>query len=128
MKHTSRVIFLPLLHKLSTLPLASSSFLAARTNPKPFTHLSSFASISTKQMSTAVDHTDKKGAFMRKRSKHRHIVSKENAEYPPEAGRYHLHIALACPWCVTRRVFAQQHFILHCADAMFTVSVGPTEC
>lgn len=49
-------------------------------------------------MSTAVDHTDKTGAFKRKQSKHRNIVSKDNKEYPPEAGRYHLHIALACPW------------------------------
>jgi hypothetical protein len=127
MTYTPRFIFLPLLHKVSTLPVASSSFLAARTNPKPFAHLSSVASISTKQMTTAVDHIDTKGAFMRKQSKHRHIVSKKNTEYPPEAGRYHLHIALACPWCVTRCVFVQQHFILHCADTMFTVYVGPTE-
>jgi putative glutathione S-transferase len=49
-------------------------------------------------MATAVDHTDKTGAFKRKDSKHRHIISKENSEYLPEAGRYHLHIALACPW------------------------------
>jgi len=48
---------------------------------------------------TAVDHMDKKGAFQRKASKHRHqILREEGAAYPPEAGRYHLHIALACPW------------------------------
>eukprot|EP00980_Cylindrotheca_fusiformis_P001216 scaffold328_cov130-Cylindrotheca_fusiformis.AAC.30 len=49
-------------------------------------------------MATAVDHTDTKGAFMRKQSKHRHVISQDNKEYPPESGRYHLHIALACPW------------------------------
>lgn len=49
---------------------------------------------------TAVDHTDVKGAFKRKASKHRHYISKDDPEgtYLPEADRYHVHIALACPW------------------------------
>jgi len=92
---------LPFIHKFTLLPVASSSFLtAARTTTKAFAHIS-LASLSTNQennMATAVDHTDKKGAFMRKQSKHRNIVSKENEEYLPESGRYHLHVALACPW------------------------------
>jgi putative glutathione S-transferase len=41
--------------------------------------------------------TDKKGAYERNASKHQHII-KEGGEFPPESDRYHLHIALACPW------------------------------
>lgn len=47
---------------------------------------------------TALDAIDDKGDFKRKDSKHRTFVSKDSDVYPPEAGRYHLHIALACPW------------------------------
>lgn len=102
MKYASKVFFLPLLHNLTYLPKTSSFVVAARPNSNTFTNtprtntrnLRTFAS----KMATAVDHTDKSGAFKRKQSKHRSIISKENKEYPPESGRYHLHIALACPW------------------------------
>ena len=40
---------------------------------------------------------DEKGVYRRNAAKHRHYIQK-GAEFPPEANRYHLHIALACPW------------------------------
>eukprot|EP00111_Clytia_hemisphaerica_P002185 TCONS_00006133-protein len=40
---------------------------------------------------------DPKGAFQRNKAKHGNLIAK-GGQYPPEAGRYHLHIALACPW------------------------------
>jgi len=42
--------------------------------------------------------TDKKGSYQRHDSKHRHFISSSNEQYPAEANRYHLHVALACPW------------------------------
>lgn len=38
------------------------------------------------------------GKFERKDARHRHIISEENTEFPPEPGRYHLFISHACPW------------------------------
>lgn len=38
-----------------------------------------------------------KGAFMRKASSFRNWI-KEDSPFPPEAGRYHLYVSLACPW------------------------------
>ena len=46
---------------------------------------------------TALDEM-KKGVFKRTASAHRHYVSKDDPVYTPEAGRYHLYVALACPW------------------------------
>mmetsp|Transcript_22414 Transcript_22414/g.34196 ORF Transcript_22414/g.34196 Transcript_22414/m.34196 type:complete len:387 (+) Transcript_22414:76-1236(+) len=42
--------------------------------------------------------SDKTGAYKRNASKYRNIISATNLEFPPEPERYHLHIALACPW------------------------------
>jgi putative glutathione S-transferase len=39
----------------------------------------------------------KEGDFERKESSFRDWV-KPGGEYPPEAGRYHLYVSLACPW------------------------------
>jgi putative glutathione S-transferase len=44
------------------------------------------------------------GEFARQESRFRDWVgpdprSGEAGEYPPEAGRYHLYVSLACPWC-----------------------------
>ncbi|MEM6954904.1 MAG: glutathione S-transferase C-terminal domain-containing protein [Myxococcota bacterium] len=39
----------------------------------------------------------KKGEFVRGASGFRHAIG--NADLPAEAGRYHLHVALNCPWC-----------------------------
>jgi len=41
--------------------------------------------------------TDKTGTYQRNASKHRHHI-RANSKFPPEANRYHIHIALACPW------------------------------
>ncbi|CAM9395028.1 unnamed protein product [Chrysoparadoxa australica] len=36
--------------------------------------------------------------FKRKSSTYRSMVSEESPRFKPEAGRYHLYVALACPW------------------------------
>jgi glutathionyl-hydroquinone reductase len=42
---------------------------------------------------------DKSGEFKRQQSIFRnHISSKPGAEFPAEAGRYHLYVSYACPW------------------------------
>jgi putative glutathione S-transferase len=40
--------------------------------------------------------TTAKGAYNRHASKHRSVIG--SPSHPPAGGRYHLHIALACPW------------------------------
>ena len=63
--------------------------------------LSFHKQLKNRRMATAIDSkytADKKGAFKRSDSKHRHFISIENPDFLPEADRYHLHIALACPW------------------------------
>ena len=44
---------------------------------------------------------DKQGRLVRAESAFRNFVSSEpGAEFPLEAGRYHIYIALACPWAM----------------------------
>ena len=43
------------------------------------------------------DFVDKEGEFHRKPSLFRDEI-KEGSKFPPEAGRYHLYVSLACPW------------------------------
>jgi glutathionyl-hydroquinone reductase len=38
------------------------------------------------------------GSFRRQESAFRNWVSEGSAEFPPEAGRYHLYVSRACPW------------------------------
>eukprot|EP00551_Chaetoceros_affinis_P011305 CAMPEP_0203676762 /NCGR_PEP_ID=MMETSP0090-20130426/25681_1 /ASSEMBLY_ACC=CAM_ASM_001088 /TAXON_ID=426623 /ORGANISM="Chaetoceros affinis, Strain CCMP159" /LENGTH=341 /DNA_ID=CAMNT_0050543419 /DNA_START=17 /DNA_END=1042 /DNA_ORIENTATION=+ len=47
------------------------------------------------QAASALTTMDKRGGFQRATSKHRAVI---NDDFPAEADRYHLHIALACPW------------------------------
>ena len=43
--------------------------------------------------------TDERGAFVRQQSAFRNWVKADGStEFPPEAGRYHLYVSLACPW------------------------------
>ena len=56
----------------------------------------------TKQSSTQEDQTDAaarraKGEFVRKVTGFRHAIG--DPDFPPEPNRYHLFIALTCPWC-----------------------------
>lgn len=46
---------------------------------------------------TSTLETGVQGEFKRKPSTYRNVV-KKGGEFPPEAGRYHLYIAYACPW------------------------------
>jgi len=47
---------------------------------------------------TALDEMGKDGAFKRKESVWRDVISKESSKFQPESGRYHLVVAMACPW------------------------------
>lgn len=38
------------------------------------------------------------GAWKRQTSAFRNWITPESEEFPPEAGRYHLYVSLACPW------------------------------
>ncbi len=50
--------------------------------------------------------TDTGGRFVRQQSAFRRWVSDEpGAEFPPEAGRYHLYVSLACPWASRTLLF-----------------------
>lgn len=46
----------------------------------------------------------KDGEFMRQEQSFRDIISEEG-KYPPETGRYHLYISLACPWACRAYIF-----------------------
>lgn len=52
---------------------------------------------------------DKTGEFKRQVSSFRNWISRESgAQFPPEAGRYHLYVSYACPWAhrtlITRKL------------------------
>ena len=87
MRHQSKLLF------FSLLPQTTSSFALYTTQRSIY-----IPNQRTRTMSTAVDHTDKEGAFKRKQSKHRFSIKKDSDIYKAEPDRYHLHIALACPW------------------------------
>ncbi|MFT2111884.1 glutathione S-transferase family protein [Marinomonas sp. 2405UD68-3] len=47
-----------------------------------------------------------KGNFERQASRFRHTISSEEGhQYPPESGRYHLYVSLACPWAHRTLIF-----------------------
>ena len=101
-------------HMIGTIARASSIlFILQQARPFTFTRRISNRVVSTNlntssilltrqqartnlNMSTNL-RTDAKGRYNRHDAKHRFYV-KKNSEFPPEANRYHLHIALACPW------------------------------
>ena len=46
------------------------------------------------------------GRFIRQESRFRHWVTVDGSSgYPPEAGRYHLYVSLACPWAHRTLIF-----------------------
>ena len=65
-----------------------------------------------------------KGEFKRTAGVHRNVVCADG-DYPPAAGRYHLYVALACPWadgCLTSLYFKGLE------DAIGVSIVHPTWC
>ncbi|KAF2072461.1 hypothetical protein CYY_006216 [Polysphondylium violaceum] len=58
---------------------------------------------------------DKKGAFVRKDSSFRNLITKDDPVFKPELDRYHLFISLACPWAhrtlIARNLKGLQHVI-----------------
>ncbi len=50
------------------------------------------------------DRADRSGAFVRPDSGFRDRIE-PGGRFPPEAGRYHLYISLACPWAHRTRIF-----------------------
>ncbi|KAJ2783600.1 S-glutathionyl-(chloro)hydroquinone reductase, partial [Coemansia linderi] len=54
---------------------------------------------SSTKPSTAASEITKEGEFRRQVSSFRSFVEPgPNAEFPAEAGRYHLYVSYACPW------------------------------
>jgi putative glutathione S-transferase len=76
------------------MALASLLFLPALTSRAARTRV---PPIGARAARTALDEVGAKGEFTRTPSEYRETIE-EGARYPPEAGRYHLHVALACPW------------------------------
>ena len=60
-------------------------------------------------MSTALNAINKKGRFTRSVSKHRDFVKIGSDQFPPEADRYHVHIALGELLFVNSNVIAWRH-------------------
>jgi len=55
---------------------------------------------------TSLTEVDNKGTFIRTASVFRDKISSEvGAQYPPEAGRYHLYVSYACPWANRTIIF-----------------------
>ncbi len=60
------------------------------------------------------------GKFKREASSFRNSVSaEEGAEFPPQSGRYHLYVSLACPWAHRALIFRK----LKSLESHITVSV-----
>lgn len=47
---------------------------------------------------TGLDEMAKGGVYKRKDSVWRSVISKDSPKFQPECGRYHLIVAMACPW------------------------------
>lgn len=91
--------FLTLQLHTSALSLCSRhySFCPPLKNLPDSSRRSITTTVSHLKMSTNTQ-ADIKGAYKRNAAKHRHYIKKGSNDFPAEAGRYHLHIALACPW------------------------------
>ncbi|WP_111980231.1 glutathione S-transferase family protein [Algibacillus agarilyticus] len=70
------------------------------------------------------DTENNKGEFVRQESRFRHTISnKENAQFKPEADRYHLYVSLACPWAHRTLIYRQ----LKQLNDIITVSIVEPE-
>lgn len=74
------------------LPVASALVGPSRTSAV------SAAMSATKKARTALDEVDDKGNFKRTAAVWRTQVIEAGGKFEPEAGRYHLYVALGCPW------------------------------
>jgi len=97
------LIFRPSVLIIATRLYSASAFHPIQGTANNFIQQTTLLNMSAK----AKDHDNtnlrsgKDGSYQRHASKHRYIIKESNgpdAEHPVEAGRYHLHIALACPW------------------------------
>lgn len=69
---------------------------------------------------TAVEEV-KAGAFVRTAAVHRNAVSAApGSQYPPESGRYHLYISLACPWACRCYMVLKLKGLEHCIGVSIT--------
>jgi len=60
------------------------------------------------------------GSFKREMSQYNNAISNEpNAQFPAQAGRYHLYVSLACPWAHRTLIFRK----LKKLDDLITVSI-----
>ena len=62
------------------------------------------------------------GSFQRQDSVFRHSIA-QGGEFPPESGRYHLYVSLACPWAHRALVFRvlkglEEHISVSSVDAL----------
>jgi hypothetical protein len=67
-----------------------------RKNTMAIVSTSNECSSDTKKPRINLDGDKKTGAYQRHQSAHRNFVGSD--QHPVEAGRYHLHVSLACPW------------------------------
>lgn len=66
----------------------------------------------------------KDGAFQRADAQFRHSISREpGAQFPPEAGRYHLYISLACPWASRCYAFLNLKGLQHAISLSVTKAI-----
>ncbi|KAL3691745.1 hypothetical protein R1sor_005396 [Riccia sorocarpa] len=79
--------------------------------------------IRSRNMSTALSDL-KNGEFQRTPSSYRHFISrKPGADFPPEAGRYHLYISYACPWASRCYMFLKLKGLEHVISITATKSM-----
>eukprot|EP00579_Thalassiosira_antarctica_P012318 CAMPEP_0201908026 /NCGR_PEP_ID=MMETSP0903-20130614/228_1 /ASSEMBLY_ACC=CAM_ASM_000552 /TAXON_ID=420261 /ORGANISM="Thalassiosira antarctica, Strain CCMP982" /LENGTH=390 /DNA_ID=CAMNT_0048442263 /DNA_START=40 /DNA_END=1212 /DNA_ORIENTATION=- len=99
LRNPSLIIIASRLWSASSFPSRISHFGGRTNNITRTTTLN----MSTDKHDNTNLRSGKDGSYQRHDSKHRHFISASEtsagtAKYPVEADRYHLHVALACPW------------------------------
>ncbi len=75
--------------------LPTNYLIRSINDANPITTSSGFCTTKKRyRMSSALTSIDKKGSYNRKVSIHRDVIQVGSETFPPEAGRYHVHIAL----------------------------------